>query len=199
VAKTKADEWFEIYLLDHGYTPGAHEPDLKDRGIRSRPDFLPTNTSGERIVCEVKAFGPNTLTQRLRLGGFFTTSGKELWIPVLNQVRDAARTLKLVQPLGLPLVVVITNTHPEVFVDLSVDSVAHTLLGRGGKLTRDHRYISAIALLRREDHAHVEQRRSRPGCGRRPPAGTSSLTWSRSPATARARADPPFTRRSTTQ
>jgi hypothetical protein len=159
VVKTKADEWFEIYLLDHGYTPGAHEPDLKDRGIRSRPDFLPTNTSGERIVCEVKAFGPNTLTQRLRLGGFFTTSGKELWIPVLNQVRDAARTLKLVQPLGLPLVVVITNTHPEVFVDLSVDSVAHTLLGRSGKLTRDHRYISAIALLRREDHAHVEQRK----------------------------------------
>jgi hypothetical protein len=159
VPKTEADEWFEIYLLDHGYTPGEHEPDLGNVGIGSKPDFLPTNASGERIVCEVKAFEPNRLTRRLRLGGFFTTSGEELWTPVRNQVREAARTLKPVQPLGLPLVVVITNTHPAVFVDLSVETVGHTLLGRGGKLRRDHRYISAIALLRREAHAYVEQRK----------------------------------------
>jgi hypothetical protein len=158
VPKTEADEWFETYLLDHGYTPGEHEPDLTDQGVDSRPDFLPTNTDGERIVCEVKAFGPNRLTKLLRLGRAFTTGGDELWTPVRDQVRAAARTLKPVQSFGLPLVVVITNTHPGVFVDLSVETVTRTLLGRGGKLTRDHRYLSAIALLRREDYAYVEQR-----------------------------------------
>lgn len=156
--KTEADEWFEIYLLDHGYTPGEHEPDLTSVGIGSTPDFLPTNASGEQIVCEVKAFGPNRLTRRLQLGRFFSTLGDELWSPVRDQVRAAARTLKPVQQLGLPLVVVLTNTDPRVFVDLSVETVTRTLLGRGGKLTRDHRYLSAIALLRREDHAYVEQR-----------------------------------------
>jgi hypothetical protein len=159
VPKTDADEWFETYLLDHGYTPGEHEPDFTSAGIGSTPDFLPTNASGEQIVCEVKAFRPNRLTRRLEMARFFITSGDELWTPVRNQVREAARTLKPVQPLGLPLVVVITNTHPRVFVDLSVETVAGTLLGRGGKLTRDHRYLSAIALLRREDHAYVEQRK----------------------------------------
>lgn len=156
--KTEADEWFETYLLDHGYTPGEHEPDLTSAGIGSKPDFLPTNASGDQIVCEVKAFGPNRLTRRLRLGGFFSTLGDELWSPVRDQVRAAARTLKPAQLLGLPLVVVITNTHPSVFVDLSVETVARALLGRGGKLTRDHRYVSAIALLRREEYAYVEQR-----------------------------------------
>jgi hypothetical protein len=158
VPKTEADEWFEIYLLDHGYAPGEHEPDLTSVSIGSKPDFLPTNASGEQIACEVKAFGPNRLTRRLQLGRFFSTLGDELWTPVRDQVRAAARTLKPVQPLGLPLVVVITNTDPRVFVDLSVETVTRTLLGRGGKLTRDHRYLSAIALLRREDHAYVEQR-----------------------------------------
>ena len=110
-------------------------------------------------MCEVKAFGPNRLTRRLQLGRFFSTLGDELWTPVRDQVRAAARTLKPVQALGLPLVVVITNTDSRVFVDLSVETVTRTLLGVGGKLTRDHRYLSAIALMRREDHAYVEQRK----------------------------------------
>jgi hypothetical protein len=155
VPKTEADAWFERYLLDHGYNPGEHEPDL---GVRSTPDYMPTNAAGEQIVCEVKAFGPNSLTTLLRLGRAFSTSGKELWAPIPQVVRSAARTLKPVQSLGLPLVVVITNTHPMVFVDLTVENVASALLGRGGKLTRDHRYLSAIALLRREDYAYVQQR-----------------------------------------
>lgn len=159
--KTEADNWFESYPLDHAYDPGEHEPDLAPMGVdsRRRPDFLPTSTSGERIVCEVKAFGPNRLTKRLQLLRYFSTSGDELWTPVHDQVRAAARTLKPVQPLGLALFVVITNTDPRVFVDLSVATVTSTLLGRGGKLTRDHRYLSAIALLRRDTEERVERLR----------------------------------------
>jgi hypothetical protein len=65
VPKTDADEWFERYLRDHGYDPGEHEPDLASPGVDSlrRPDFLATSPNGDRIVCEVKAFKPNRLTE----------------------------------------------------------------------------------------------------------------------------------------
>jgi hypothetical protein len=54
VPKTDADEWFEIYLPNHDYTPGDHEPDLTPVGIRSSPDFIPTSPSGEQIVWEAE-------------------------------------------------------------------------------------------------------------------------------------------------
>src|SRR5580765_2114849 len=54
VPKTDADEWFEIYLPNHDYTPGDHEPDLTPVGIRSSPDFIPTTPSGEQIVWEAE-------------------------------------------------------------------------------------------------------------------------------------------------
>ena len=68
-----------VLVLDHGYVPGEHEPDLTSVGIGSNPNYLPTNPSGEQIVCEVKAFGPNRLTRRLQLGRPFSTLGDELW------------------------------------------------------------------------------------------------------------------------
>jgi hypothetical protein len=57
--RTEGDDWFEEYLLTHGYMPGEHEPDLSSAGVTRRPDFLPSR-GGERIACEVEEFGRNS-------------------------------------------------------------------------------------------------------------------------------------------
>jgi hypothetical protein len=181
VPRTEADDWFARYLLDQGNVPGEHEPDLSDRGITSRPDFLPHNTAGEQIACEVKQFSPNSkLGRRLRQGRPISAGDKEVFGPIRNQVAEAAATLKPLAAEGLPLVAVLANPEGAP-VDLSVDHVvealygtaAYTLaidpttggaigdgqwiLGRDGKLTNDHQYLSAVALMRVRAHRQDKQ------------------------------------------
>jgi hypothetical protein len=181
--KTKADEHFEAYLVEHGYEPGEHEPDLCELEIDTRPDYLPKNASGEQVVCEVKSFRVNNLTRLLARQPRGVTAGpREQFGPIRNQVKDAARTLKPLTPQGLPLVVVLTRTLPGVVVDLSVENVVNALfgdpryvmeidretgaavgegrhlLGRDGALTNDHQYVSAVAILTGEALASVERR-----------------------------------------
>jgi hypothetical protein len=181
--KTAADEAFEAYLLEHGYEPGEHEPDLSDLDVSSRPDFIPTSSSGERIVCEVKSFDINNLTRRLDQQPRGVTAGpREQFGPIRNQVKDAARTLKPLAPQGLPLVVVLAHSVRGVVIDLSVENVANALfgdpryvmeidrktgaavgegrhlLGRDGVLTDSHQYVSAVAVLFGEALASVERR-----------------------------------------
>lgn len=181
--KTEADEYFEAYLLEHGYEPGEHEPNLAELGVASTPDYFPASPSGERVVCEVKSFDVNNLTRRLNAQPRGVTAGpREQFGPIRNQVKAAARTLKPLAPHRLPLVVVLTCAVPGVVVDLSVENVANALfgdpryvldidretgaavgegrhlLGRDGALTNDHQYVSAVAVLTGEALASVERR-----------------------------------------
>jgi len=173
--KTTADEWFENYLHEQGAEPGAHEPDPWGLGD-SRPDYLPT-AEGEQIACEVKQFGKGSkLERRLAEQSAGTIPDTELYGPIRNQVKEAAKQLKPLVSRRIPLVVVLANPE-EVWVDLSVQNViaalygnpqwtmqidtatgaavddGHLELGRDGKLTNDHAYLSAVALLRRRELA----------------------------------------------
>lgn len=181
MARTEADDWFAQYLLDHGDVPGEHEPDLSDRGITTRPDFLPRNAAGHQIACEVKQFSPHSkLGRRLRQGQPISAGDREVFGPIRNQVAEAATTLKPLVVEDLPLVAVLANPASAP-VDLSVDHVvealygtaAYTLeidpkiggaigdgrwiLGRDGKLTNDHQYLSAVALMRVRTHRQDKQ------------------------------------------
>jgi hypothetical protein len=174
--KTTGDELFERYLREHGYEAGPHEPDLAEHGITKRPDFLPQ--LGELLIaCEVEQFtsGASALERRLADQRTVFASGKEVYGPIRNHVAKAAQQLKPLIALELPLVVVLAN--PEgAMIDLSVEHVLSALygdptftmeidpttgaavgegryeFGRDGKLTNDHPYLSAIALLRRREH-----------------------------------------------
>jgi hypothetical protein len=174
--KTTADEWFERYLLDHGLDPGEHEPDLSSWGVETHPDYLPTGDAGQ-IACEVKQFGKDSkLAKRLAEQRYVAASDAEVYGPIRNQVAEAAGQLKPLASRQMPLVVVLAN--PEAApVDLSFEHVIAALygnpqwtvaidpstggavdegrfeLGRDGKLTNDHAYISAVALLRRGELA----------------------------------------------
>jgi hypothetical protein len=176
VAKTSGDELFERYLVEQGYDPGPHEPDLAARGIAKRPDFVPRCVQMQ-IACEVEQFaaGASALERRLSGQRTFAASPREVYGPIRNSIKEAAGQLKPLQPLKLPLVVVLANPEGAI-VDLSVNNVVAALygnpeftmqidpaagstvsggrfeLGRDGKLTNDHPYISAVALLRRREH-----------------------------------------------
>jgi hypothetical protein len=173
---TSGDELFERYLFEQGYEPGPHEPSLAEHGIEKRPDFLP-RFERMRIACEVEQFtaGASALERRLGSQRTVAASPREVYGPIRSHIREAATQLKPLQALKLPLVVVLANPEGAI-VDLSVKHVVAALygnpvfamqidpaagsavnkgrfeLGRDGKLTNDHPYISAVALLRRREH-----------------------------------------------
>lgn len=160
--KTSGDELFERYLHDHGYEPGPHEPSLEYHGITKRPDYLP-HCGTARIACEVEQFTPGASALERRLAGqrTGTASPKEVYGPIRKRVESAAKQLKPLRPLEIPLVVVLANPEGAV-IDLSVSHVLSALygnltytipidpsvggavgdgqfeFGRDGKLTNDH-------------------------------------------------------------
>lgn len=182
MSKTTADEWFERYLLDHGFDPGEHEPDLSTLGVETHPDYLPTGDAGQ-IACEVKQFGKDSkLARRLAEQRYVAASDAEVYGPIRNQVAEAAGQLKPLTSRQMPLVVVLANPAGAP-VDLSFEHVIAALygntqwtvaidpsvggavdegrfeLGRDGKLTNDHAYLSAIILLHRCDLAYEASRK----------------------------------------
>ena len=182
MSKTTADEWFERYLLEHGFEPGAHEPDLSSWGVESHPDYVPTGQGGQ-IACEVKQFGTDSnLALRLAEQSYVAASDAEVFGPIRNQVAEAAKQLKPLAARKIPLVAVLANPDGAP-VDLSFEHVLAALygnpqwtvpidpntggaadegrfeLGRDGKLTNDHGYLSAVVLLRRHDLAYDAARK----------------------------------------
>jgi hypothetical protein len=157
---------FEQYLVEHGLDVPPHEPDL---GVGKRPDYV-IERDGHRCVCEVKEFSRDASSLPRTVG--YSSSGMDLMLkPIRPQIRQAAPQLKPVAALGLPLVVVIANPHgATVFTDanhvicamygdlavrMRIDRSTGAAVGeprwiadRNGKLTNDHPYISAVAMLR---------------------------------------------------
>lgn len=168
--RTAGDLMFEAYVAEQNYPAPQHEPDL---GTTKRPDYL-IERDGERCVVEVKQFAPDTRSFPDQRAG--TTTVEAILKPIRSQIREAARQLKDVAQLGLPLVVMLTNPHgafvilgnrelvwamygdPVVVMDIdvtvggAVGEPRHEV-GRNGRLARDHQYISAVAILSRRQRA----------------------------------------------
>lgn len=158
------------YLNERGYA-FAIEPDL---GIAKRPDFVVT-AEGHTVVAEVKAFDTYGMFTDAVPNQLMARSLKEALRPIRRQISNAAVQLRELQGRGWPLVVFLDNPagrpipidSPYMVVsamygDIQMEAAVSTdgslgdlraVAGRNGKLTNDHPYISAVAVVRREDHA----------------------------------------------
>ncbi len=172
--RNEAERWFERYLREHGYDY-EYEPDL---GVQTRPDFL-VRRDGIEIVCEVKGFEQIPALERRMTRAdemrVVMASADEVYGPLRNAVREAARQLRPLAASPWPLVVVLANPRGH---HLNLDG-EHLLaamygnpgfagqfnrgegrvenftfqLGRDGRLRNDHLYISAVAALQERDRA----------------------------------------------
>ena len=171
---TEADRWFERCLRERGHEPGAHEPDLSGQGLTKCPEYVATSAAGSRAAFEVKAFSPKSkLGERFARQKSGAFDGKRLVVPIRNQFGVAAGQLKGLAD-EMPAVVVVSNPDGG-YVNMTVGGVIEAMygnlqyagpidpetggpagpwslgLGRGGKLTNDHQYLSAVVILRRRE------------------------------------------------
>jgi len=158
------------YLLERGYTFEV-EPEF---GTGRHPDYL--ITAGEHtVVAEVKAFETYGMFENAVPGQVMSRSLAEALAPIRKQIKKAAGQLKGLKDRGWPLVIMLDNPggRPIPFdsphmilsamygdltlqVPVLVDGALgdfRGVAGRNGSLRTDHPYVSAIAVVRREDHA----------------------------------------------
>lgn len=159
---------FEAYLRLHGYA-WEYEPDL---AIPGRPDYVISR--GRSIaVCEVKEFETTAIRELgQRAGGPVTVPPRLLYRTIRAQVRAAARKMRPLADRALPLVIVLSNPQRATVV-LDPRTLFHALYGvldpeapappaqglrihawpmptyagRGGVLTAQYPFISAVAVL----------------------------------------------------
>ena len=168
----EAERWFERYLCEHGY---EHEYKPSFDGVSTHPDFL-ARRGGVEMVCEVKGFEePPPLERRSASGQPVMLSDDEVYRPMRNAVREAARQLRPLAGSPYPLVVVLANPMG-FFVDLNIDRLVEAMYGnpgwvgqfnpdegrvenlrfeygRDGRLRNDHPYISGVAILHERELA----------------------------------------------
>jgi hypothetical protein len=160
---------FERYLKERGYA-FEHEPDW---GTPRRPDYRITTDQGI-LAGEVKSFETCGILDGLGGGQFRQRPVTKALEPIRKQIKDAAGQLKVLTHLGIPLVVVLDNPgnrpvslEPHMVISAMYGDLSYSaalledgsmeeltgVLGRNGKLTNDHQYISAVAIIRRRDFA----------------------------------------------
>jgi hypothetical protein len=158
------------YLRERGYAFEV-EPEF---GTGRHPDYL--ITAGEHtIVAEVKAFETHGMFQDAVPGQLMARSLEDALAPVRKQIKKAAGQLRGLQGRGWPLMVVLDNPGGRpipfdsphlvlsaMYGDLTLHAPVEpggtlgefrAVAGRNGSLRNDHPYISAVAVVRREDHA----------------------------------------------
>ncbi|MFI5748993.1 hypothetical protein ACIBBE_24375 [Streptomyces sp. NPDC051644] len=158
------------YLRERGYTFEV-EPEF---GTGRHPDYL--ISAGEHtIVAEVKAFETYGMFQVPVAGQVMTRSLEDALSPIRKQIKKAAGQLRGLQDRRWPLVVVLDNPGGRpipldsphmvlsaMYGDLTLQASFEPdgglgefqpVAGRNGSLRTDHPYISAVAVVRREDHA----------------------------------------------
>ncbi|MFF7189819.1 hypothetical protein ACFZAR_32355 [Streptomyces sp. NPDC008222] len=157
------------YLRERGYAFEV-EPEF---GTGRHPDYL--ITAGEHtIVAEVKAFETYGMFTNAVPGQVMTRSLEDALTPIRSKIKDAAGQLRGLQNRGWPLVVVLDNpggrpipfdSHmilSAMYGDLALEASLEpggtlgefrAVAGRNGRLRNDHAYVSAVAVVRREDHA----------------------------------------------
>lgn len=167
MAAPESELWFDRYVREHGHDPGEPEPNL---GTQRCPDRL-IRWNGHEVVCEIKEFAQDVIPANQGVGAI----APERWYgAVRGQVHAAARQMRELADRGLPLVAVLANPRG-MFVPLDVDEVLSALYGNpqivmtidpttgaavgepqwiagpDGEIRNDHRYLSAVVLLRRCD------------------------------------------------
>ncbi|MFE7777671.1 nuclease-related domain-containing protein [Streptomyces sp. NPDC057445] len=164
-----AEERVARYLRERDYSFQV-EPDF---GTGRHPDYL--ITAGEHtIVAEVKAFETYGMFENAVLGQVMARSLEDALPPIRKQIKKAAGQLRGLRDRGWPLVVVLDNpagrpipfdSHmvlSAMYGDLALQAPLEpdgvlgefrAVAGRNGSLRNDHPYISAVAVVRREDHA----------------------------------------------
>lgn len=158
------------YLRERGYTFEV-EPEF-DTG--RHPDYL-ISAGGHTIVAEVKAFETYGMFENAVPGQMMTRSLEDALAPIRKKIKDAAGQLRGLQGRGWPLVVVLDNPGGRpipfdsahmilsaMYGDLTLEAPVdpegalgdfRAVAGRNGKLRNNHAYISAVAVVRREEHA----------------------------------------------
>ncbi|HUW87877.1 MAG TPA: hypothetical protein VMW30_05830 [Candidatus Paceibacterota bacterium] len=166
--KTESERWFAGSLSSHGYTY-EFEPDL---GGVKRPDFA-IFRDAIRAICEVKEFEAQGIEALMMAnpGTLITRSVGELVAPVRNQISAAAKQLKPFRDPSTPLIVVLANplnagvNLGDTFVISAMYGDISTLftpgpgtgfsaqnqVGRNGKLTTDHQYVSAVVVVTKHE------------------------------------------------
>lgn len=174
-ASDPAEVLFERYLRRAGYD-FDYEPDL---GNGKRPDYLVRADRCE-IVCEVKSFDGPGVHQGSKIG---TRSQKRVLAPIRKKITEASEQLKgipnralvivLANPRGCPVPLdpfsVMAAMYGDVTGEFRVDAEGVSAditwaAGRNRKLYvadpesgeqigGNHDYVSAVAVLRREDLA----------------------------------------------
>lgn len=163
--RTAGDLAFEHYLRDIGAGVPVHEQPLPETA--KRPDYV-VEIDGLYCICEVKEFSREAHPPSPNRTG--SRGMSDVLAPIRGQIREAARKLKDLQHLGLPLVIVLVNAQ-DAFVDVNSDTVAFAMqgdptaivpihraldapardwsmvAGRNGRLARDHQYVSGVAVL----------------------------------------------------
>ncbi|WP_194899967.1 hypothetical protein [Catenulispora pinisilvae] len=161
-----AEARFFRYLEERQYTYDREPDDLGD--TPKRPDAR-IQAAGHTIVAEVKAFETLGLFKDAVDGKLQMRSITDALKPLRNKIHEAARQLRDLQGRGWPLVTVLDNqagspipTNPELIVSAMYGDLVHRVsitedglpgearmvFGRNGKLTNDHPYISAVAIIR---------------------------------------------------
>ena len=169
--ETLVARWLNGRGLAHDFEP--------DCGVRTKPDFRVSladvqvaievesieSWGGFAVFKEQMASNP-TVSNPPLLGDGFTRGMDNALRPLRSQIRHAAKQLKPLAGLGMPLVVAVTNPYnrPVPFsADMMIaamygdpeyqfpaDGGPHrAVLGRNGKLGRDHQYLSAVMLVRK--------------------------------------------------
>jgi hypothetical protein len=177
--KTAGDRLFESFLDQQGGYRYEFEPDLEAElglAIQRLPDYL-VRRGSDITVCEVKEFTRTAAEERLLREGGGVFSDKEVYGPIRERLRAAARGLRPLEGSGIPLVAVLTNPRA-VWVDLDFDGVAHAILGnpavriqvgpgadpaaedepiatRDGVMLRERRYVSAVVVVHSPARAEV--------------------------------------------
>ncbi|SDN27788.1 hypothetical protein SAMN04488074_14315 [Lentzea albidocapillata subsp. violacea] len=173
-----AEARFEHYLRERGYG-FEHEPDL---ATGKRPDYL-VRANPHEFVCEIKSFNTAGTCGSGRVGAL---SQAEVLKPIRKHITTAAVQLKgipdrplvvvLANPKGCPIPLdpfsVMAAMYGDVGVEFSVTAdgdggdvswttgfnrkLAVVNPETGERIGGDHEYVSAVAVLRREDLAFQE-------------------------------------------
>ncbi|MER5572380.1 hypothetical protein [Streptomyces massasporeus] len=158
------------YLRERGYTFEV-EPEF---GTGRHPDYLVT-AGDHTLVAEVKAFETYGMFENAVPGQVMSRTLTEALAPVRKQIKKAAGQLKGLRDRGWPLVIVLDNPGGRpipfdtphmvlsaMYGDLTMEAPVladgslgdfRGVAGRNGSLRTDHPYISAVAVMRREDHS----------------------------------------------
>jgi hypothetical protein len=140
-----------------------------DWGVETCPDFRVTIGS-EFVAVELESIAGWGMFADLQVGELGSRPMAQALKPMRHKIRAAAQQLKPLAGSGMPLVVAIANpdNRPVAFTaelliaamygdpayEIAEDpSQDRMLLGRNGKLTNDHPYVSAVMLVREESAA----------------------------------------------